>query len=290
MKVRYGFATSQDGTRIRYQVMGEGRPILCCNGLGVPIYFWRHLCADFADRFQIVCWDYRGHGQSTLPRKPYQLRYDDLVEDGLAVLRHLKLRECIGIGHSAGFQVLLGLYDKAPERFAALASFLGTYGRALSFFYDSPMSRALFDLFYVVSICYPTAVGAIMQGLGRTPLAYYAGAMLGILNSAEAQRDDLQVYFDHVCAMDPRFFATLTQGAEAHDAKPILARVTIPSLLIASEHDTFVPLHIAEEMQRLMPCAELVVIPDGSHAALMECPHFFNQRLAHFLQQHRMMP
>lgn len=286
MRVEQGFVSARDGTKIRFQTMGAGQPILCCNGLGVPIYFWRHLCADFADRYQIVCWDYRGHGKSALPPHPYHLRYEDFIDDGLAVVRHLGLRHIIGIGHSAGFQVLLGLYEAEPLLFSALSSFLGTYGKALSFFFDSPVSRAVFDLFYVLAVFYPGSVGAIMQLLGKSSLAFYLGGLLGILNLDEARRQDLQVYFDHVCAMDPRFFATLTQGAEAHNVRDVLPRVTVPSLLIASEHDKFVPLRVAHEMQELMPHAELVVIPDGSHAALMECPHYFNHRLAQFLRTH----
>lgn len=286
MRAHRGMATSFDGTKIRYQVLGEGRPIFCCNGLGVPIYFWHALSAHFAGRYQIICWDYRGHGKSAPPPNPHELRYDDLIGDGLAVLDHLNVRDAIGIGHSSGFQVVLGLYEHAPERFAALSSFLGTAGRALSALFDSPISRVLFDTYYLLTVFYPREVKVALDLFMRTPLPFYLGGLMGILNLHQAQRKEIGVYLNNVNSFDPRFFATLMQGAEAHDAFAILPRVDIPTLLIAAERDQFVPLRISRDMFAKLPSAELFVIPGGSHAGLMEAPEIFNERLERFLTLH----
>lgn len=288
MRAQRGFATSRDGTRIRYQVIGQGRPLFCCNGLGVPIYFWRSLTAHFADRYQIICWDYRGHGKSGPPPDPHIFCYDDFIADGLAVLEHLDVRHAIAIGHSSGFQVALALYERAPERFAGLASFLGTYGRTLSFFFDSPLSRLWFDLYYILTVFYPDEIRLFLDLFVRTPVPFYVAGMLGILNLHQASQKEMAVYMANVTAFDPHFFAALMQGAEAHSALDILPTVRVPTLLIAAERDRFVPLRITRQMHQLMRDAELYIIPGGSHAGLMENPEIFNERLDRFLTLHEL--
>lgn len=285
MRVDRGHARSEDGTRIAFQVIGTGRPLLCCNGLGVSGYFWRHLVAAFADRYRIVTWEYRGHGRSDPPPSPYQIAYEDFIADGAAVVRHLDLREVVGIGHSAGFQVLLGCYEREPQRFAALASFLGTAGNTLRWFFDSPSSRVLFDLLYVVAIFYPRKLHLLIDLLVRSPIPYHLAGALQILTPGLADKRDIQHYLDYVRDMDPRFFAALTQGAEAHSAQHVLDTIRVPTLLIAGERDRFVPLHVTRRMHAAIRHAELYVITRGTHAALMEMPDLFNLRLAMFLER-----
>ncbi|MBI2345610.1 MAG: alpha/beta hydrolase [Deltaproteobacteria bacterium] len=295
MRLRQGYVRSQDGTRIAYQAIGKGRPIFCCNGLGVPSYFWRHLAGYFANRYQVVTWSYRGHGRSDTPLELFQVRYEDFVADSCAVIEALDLRRIIGVGHSAGFQVLLGCYDKHPKRFAGLSSFLGTAGNALRFFFDWPFSRALFDLHYLLAVFFPRQVRLMTELLVRSPIPYYVGGWLNILTTGLAHKADIQKYLDHIAAMDPRFFATMTQGAEAHSAYRILGKVRVPTLCIASEHDRFVPLRIARAMHRALSKrsgskgrAELFVITRGTHAALMEMPDVLNLRLEQFLTRHKL--
>lgn len=283
MRVKRGTVRSADGTRIAYQVIGSGPPLFCCNGLGVSPYFWRHLAIHFANRYQVVTWEYRGHGRSDLPPVPTQLRYEDFIADGCAVLEHLDLRKTIGIGHSAGFQTLLGLYATAPKRFAALASFLGTAGHALRFFFDSPMSRVFFDLYYILTIFYPRQLRCIIALLTRTPIPYHLSGALGILTPGFADKNDLRNYLAYIQKMDTQFFSTLMQGAESHTAHHVLARVRIPTLFIAAEHDRFVPLRLARAMHYATRGSELFVISRGTHFGLMEMPDVFNLRLEQFL-------
>lgn len=286
MRVKTGTVRSADGTSIAYRAMGSGRPILCCNGLGVSPYFWRHLAAYFGNRYQIITWEYRGHGKSGTPPHPTRLRYEELIADGTAVIAALDLRGIIGIGHSAGFQVVLGLYAKHPKRFAGLSSFLGTAGNALRFFFDSPKSRIFFDLYYLLTVFYPTQLQLVLHLITNSPIPYHLAGALRILTPGFADKGDLQQYLRYVQSMDPLFFATLTQGAEAHSAHGILPRVRVPTLYIAGANDRFVPLRISQAMHRATPKSELYVITRGTHFGLMEMPDVFNLRLEQFLARH----
>ncbi|MBI4237470.1 MAG: alpha/beta hydrolase [Deltaproteobacteria bacterium] len=283
MRARQGWLRSQDGTKLWYRSIGAGPPILCCNGLGVPSYFWRHLAAHFADSHQVICWDYRGHGRSDQPPHLARLRFDDLAADGIQLVRHLELSNVVGIGHSAGFQVLLGMYAAAPAAFAQLISVQGTAGRTLSDFGDSPYGRLSFDLFYLLSVFYPNAVQLALEALLRTPLPYYIGGLLGWLDTQKLRRREMQHYFDHIRRLTPLGFATLAQAAEAYNMEHVLQTIRIPTLLIATEHDDFVPTRVVHTMQRRIPDSTIAIVHGATHAALMECPDQVNALVEQFL-------
>lgn len=290
MRAQNGHTRSADGTRIHFQTLGEGPTIFCVNGLAVPLHYWQSLCAHFADRYHVVCWEYRGHGDSDRPHDPRQFAYEDIIDDGLAVLEHLDIERAIGIGHSSGFQVLLDLYASAPQRFSALSSFVGTYGNTLSHFFGSSLSRLVFDMLYCLTVFYPKQVGLFSQLFNRSPLPHRLGDLLGIINAKHISKAQLQPYLNSVMSLDPHFFATVAQAAENHTAESVLETIKIPTLLIAAQNDKFVPLPIATHMHESIPESELHVIPDATHGALFETPELFNQRLAQFLWQHRLAP
>ncbi|MBI2342873.1 MAG: alpha/beta hydrolase [Deltaproteobacteria bacterium] len=286
MRTRHGSVRSRDGTRIAFHTIGNGSPIFCCNGLGVSTYFWQSLAAAFSARHRVVCWDYRGHGRSAAPPRPTTATLHHLVEDGLAVIEHLDLREVTGVGHSIGFQILLHLYGTAPARFSHLVSFLGVAAHPLTTFYDSAWSRAGFDLLYLVATYYPRAVAYGFSLLHNSAFFYALAGQLGIIDPTKACKREIARYLSHVADRDPQLFVALLQGAEAAPADHVCAEVAVPTLLIAAEADRFIPLHVIEAMHRQIGTSRLVVIPQGSHAALMETPAFFNDRLAAFLRDH----
>lgn len=288
MRVYEGYATSNDGSKIFYQVIGDGPTIFCCNGLGVPRYFWRHLVSEFANDYRIISWDYRGHGKSPLPKEFRNLRYSHLIDDARAVIDELDIQNAIGVGHSSGFQILLGLYAEEPERFSALTSVLGTYGKSLSGLFDNPASKIIPDLLYVASVFWPKIVQLGLRFTAMSQIAYIVGGISGVLNLKETDPNELQIYLDHISKLDPLFFATLLQAAEAHSAVDILPTIQVPTLLIAAESDQFVPRRITDAMNKKIKNSELHILPGGSHAALFERPHQINQRLGQFFWRHRL--
>ncbi|MFE1443023.1 alpha/beta fold hydrolase [Streptomyces sp. NPDC058739] len=81
-------------------------------------------------------------------------------------------------------------------------------------------------------------------------------------------------------ATDPRGAAAALRGrAERSDYRPLLARTTVPSLVVVGADDTYTPLPDAPTL----PNATLQVIPDAAHLPTLECPAAFNRALAALL-------
>src|SRR5690606_4562592 len=101
---------SFDGTNLAYHNVGQGRPILLCNGLGGSFMAWAHQIAHFRDHYRFISWDYRGLYQSGPPKGHDALRVEDHARDGLAVLEAEGVTKTAIVGWSMGVQVALEIF------------------------------------------------------------------------------------------------------------------------------------------------------------------------------------
>ena len=77
------------GVVIRFETAGAGEPVTLLHGVGSNLESWDGIVPALAERFRVLRYDLRGHGQSGTPPGPYAL--DDFVED---------LRRCSTTGAS----------------------------------------------------------------------------------------------------------------------------------------------------------------------------------------------
>jgi pimeloyl-ACP methyl ester carboxylesterase len=57
----------------------------------------------------------------------------------------------------------------------------------------------------------------------------------------------------------------------------------MPVLVIAAENDKFTPMWCSRKIVAAIPEAELLILADASHAALVEQPETINHRVARYL-------
>jgi pimeloyl-ACP methyl ester carboxylesterase len=88
------------GTRIAYEVAGEGPPVLFIQGVGVPGAGWRPQIDGLVGRFRCAWFDHRGIGASGPVAG--RLSIATLVDDTLAVLDALGWEDAHLVGHSMG--------------------------------------------------------------------------------------------------------------------------------------------------------------------------------------------
>jgi 3-oxoadipate enol-lactonase len=68
------------------------------------------------------------------------------------------------------------------------------------------------------------------------------------------------------------------------DARPGLAQVTCPTLIVVGEEDAITPPALADAMKAIIPHATLVRIPNAGHLANWERPAEFNSAVRAFLK------
>ncbi len=287
--LRAGFALAEDGQPLYWRSAGEGESALvCCNGAGVSTFFFKYLVQHFRTRLQVVAWDYRGHGRSPPPPEPIEeadLGVERAARDLAFVLRDAGVgSRMVLVGHSMGVQVVLESLLRQGGRADGVVSLFGTCGRPVDTFLDQPFSRPIVDALIRAAQRGGRAWMRLVLPIYGSPLAFRFAAAVGLLDPRHAHRQDIARYLEHLQAMDPRVFLRMVSQMADHDLDAFLPELAVPALVIAAEHDRFTPLHRSVRMAERIPGAELTVIPDGTHAAIVEHPDLINARIAAFLR------
>lgn len=109
-----------NGCTLHYEVHGKGMPIILLHGLTVSFAGnyapWGWIEKLNAIGFQVIGFDFKGHGKSGKPTDPNAYGTKTLAEDVLALLDHLKINKASFIGFSLGSIVTLHLLHAFPAR------------------------------------------------------------------------------------------------------------------------------------------------------------------------------
>lgn len=282
----FGSVLSYDGTRIRFLTEGKGLPLVLCNGVLCSIGYWVYLRAFFRERARLILWDYRGHGMSSPPRHPWNVTVGAHARDLLSVMDALEIETAVLAGHSMGVQVILEFYRRHPERVAGLILICGTYGYPLRTFYGTPWSARVLKPLLKRAEGLSGALEPMVKRLFLSPLAVPAARLSRAIHWYLCPGEAMQVYFQHLATLDVAVALRLVQAMVDHSAEDVLESVAVPTLIAAGEQDLFTPAWVAEKMADAIPGSELLVIPRGTHTALVEQPLLLNLRIELFLREH----
>ncbi|MEO1334452.1 MAG: alpha/beta hydrolase, partial [Myxococcota bacterium] len=263
----------------------DGPALICCNGVGVSTFFWDYVAEYFTKSYQVLVWDYRNHGASGHSPQLHALGLSDMADDLARVMDAAGVPRGVILGHSMGCQVIFEFYRLFPQRAAALVPMLGAFGRPVDTFLDPRIGPTIFRTAYAIGTRVPKLVGMAMRAGLRAPLTWQMTRRSGLVHPDLARKTDVDPYIDHMARLDPEVFLEFVRAAQAHDAGPMLRRIRVPTLVVAGERDLFTPRHLSVEMAGRIPDAELLEIPRGSHAALIEQPELINLRLEKFLRE-----
>lgn len=281
-----GHTRSFDGTEIFYHSIGKGNPpIVCCNGLGVGTFFWVYLERAFRAKHQVVTWDYRGHGKSDLKNNPENFNLEALIKDCKAVLDKLQTKKAVLVGHSLGVQVILEVYRRWPEKISGLICCFGTYEHPMDYFYNTRLSRPLFEFCHLVGTMFPKQGNMISRLLLKNPLSFWMGGLFKIMNTGMIKKEDCDRYIDHILNVDPLYFTMLLKSAQDHSAEDMLHTIKVPTLIVTGDNDQFTPTWISKKMHRLIPHSELFNMHNSTHAGLVEMPDLINLRIEKFIAE-----
>lgn len=277
------FIRSSDGTEIFVEVSGAGAvPLVLCDGLGCDGFVWRYFAPYFEPRYRLVHWHYRGHGLSKPPADPASLEVAAVGRDLEAVLDALDIEQAVLVGHSMGCQLVLQFALDHPARTLGVVPMCGSYGRPLDTFHDSPLLSLSFPLVRAAVQHWPRLARGVWQRAVASELAYQVARRFEV-NGRLLRREDLNGYFRHLASMDPGVFVSLAESANHHTVEDRLVDVRVPVLVVAGDRDTFTPIWLSRRMQALIPEAELLIVPGGTHVAPLEIPELVHLRVERFL-------
>jgi pimeloyl-ACP methyl ester carboxylesterase len=242
-------------------------PLVCINGglLYDHSLLWPAL-SPLAAKRQLIFYDQRGRGKTSVPPGPRGARIEHDVGDVPA------LREALGISR----------WDLLGHSWGGAIAMLGAER-------DQAGTRA------IVLVCPVGATSAWMPAVDKAALERLTPAERAILERHPASSlgdDDPGVHSSHSRALYPAWFAdrslaelftppratSITGSAvaarlrrEGYDWTLLLSALRRPTLVIQTERD-LLPPQVGRELAEVLPQARLVALPDSGHMPFWEAP------------------
>ncbi|HYX33237.1 MAG TPA: alpha/beta hydrolase, partial [Oligoflexus sp.] len=231
-----GFFETSDATEIWYQSVGQGpMTMVLCDGVACTGYIWKYFIPYFSQHFRIIHSQYRGHGDSAIPRNLATMTVERFAQDINELLGHLKLEgPVLLVGHSMGVQVALECYRQKRDNVAGLILINGPYGEALRHVHGNPMFAKALPWLRMAFEKWDKHIQKVWQPLLDSEVAYLY-AVLFEVNPWLTRRHDFRVYFEDVGAMKPLVYIAALQGATRHTAEDLLPHIKVPTLVVAGD-------------------------------------------------------
>lgn len=112
------------GIDVYFSDQGKGSAVVLLHGFLEASWMWEALLPELAHSHRVICIDLLGHGQTDC--LGYVHSMDEMAEAVEAVLKHLKLRKVILVGHSMGGYVALALAEVNPDIVKSLVLYQST--------------------------------------------------------------------------------------------------------------------------------------------------------------------
>jgi 3-oxoadipate enol-lactonase len=254
-----------NGIDTYYEIHGkEGSPwLVFSHSLACSVRMWDGEVAKHKDRYRVLAYDTRGHGQSAAPKGPYSL--EGLADDLFALLKELKISKPHFCGLSMGGMIGQTFALKYPGvlQTLTLADTTSRYpaeaapmweeririaeSKGMASLVQPTLERWFTEPFRK---SHPEKVKPVASLIEKTPVAGYAGC----------------------CAAIPKINVTSR-----------LKEIKIPTLVICGKEDPATPPAMAREIQENIPGAKLSLIAQAAHLANIEQPDAFNHALEGFL-------
>jgi 3-oxoadipate enol-lactonase len=236
---------------ISYTVDGaaDAPVVVLSNSLGATRAMWDPQVPALAERFRVVTYDTRGHGESPTPAGPYRL--DDLVDDLGALLDEVGAERAHVVGLSLGGMTALRLAAREPDRVHRLAVMCTS---------AKPDPTPFLD-----------RAAAVRSG-GTAPLA---PAVVGrwLTPAFAADHPDLVARLEAMIATaDDEGYAACCEVVASVDLRADLGRITAATLVISGWEDQALPPAHQQAIVDGIPDAELVTVSPGAHLANLEQP------------------
>lgn len=256
-----------NGSQVNYEIHGDSGPwVVLSHSLACNLRMWDGQVAVLKERYRVLAYDTRGHGESDA--SPGGYTFDHLVEDLRSLLDAAGVRDPHFVGLSMGGMIGMSFALKYPGRFRSLVlcdtssrippeagaiweqRIRAAAERGMEPLVEPTIGRWFTEPFLQKE---PATISRIADMIRSTPTAGYIGC----------------------CHAIPKINVT-----DRLDA------IKCPVQIIVGEQDVGTPVAMSEAIQKAIPGSELVVIPNASHLSNVEQPEKFNQALSRFLSTH----
>ncbi|WP_137289695.1 alpha/beta fold hydrolase [Natronorubrum halophilum] len=262
-----------DGT-LWYETRGDGQPLVCIHGGWMNGQAWTPQVERFADEYQVITLDVRGHGR-TAATEPNRYSIELFTDDLEALFSELDLEEPILCGLSLGSMVVQEFLDRHPDR--AAGAILGGAVRSMPpMDLPSGMKPFLSPLPALTTSLSMTGTKATFRSMLSSIRATTGEQWLSVnpdvrTTAMEAvgdiSRDEFRKVFGALYRYEPSS----------------LSHVETPTLVIHGEQEAPLVKRQGRDLVSEVTGGEHVELADSGHLVNQDRPNAFNSATAAFL-------
>lgn len=258
---QHGNFATVNGIEMYYEDHGEGNPLLMLHGgTGTASSNWEAYFPAFSKEFRVIAPDFRGHGSTNNPLGEWS--YGVMADDIVALITDLELQKPHICGWSDGGQVALELAMRYPGLASAYI-----VGAAVKDFSDV----------YLQALTQWGFVGPGEVDFSRiqkaTPEYVELVRSLHFPQGAEYWKELLT-------GLSKMWFTPLNYNNDD------FLKISEPLLILIGDRDDLIPVEDSAAMYRLIPNAELAVVPNADHALPRANVNMFSDTVLEFLKRH----
>lgn len=253
---------TDDGCNIAfdYRPVADRPTILLSPSLGTNMALFDGQCAAWGERYGLLRYDPRGHGQSDVPGESYSM--DRLGRDAVALLDHLNVARAHVLGVSLGGMLGQWMGYRTPERCASLIL-------ANTSAYMGPPENWTARIDTVNANGMEAIADAVIE---RWFTAQYL--MRGVV--------EIDVTRAALLATNPAGYAGCCAAIRDMDMRATAGLINVSTLVISGKYDPATPAAHARYLTSAISDARLVEL-DAAHLSNLEQPVAFNGAVTQFL-------
>ena len=253
-----------NGVEVGYDDVGTGLPVLFAHAFPLNRTMWAPQLSALVERCRCVAADFRGFGETTAQGPHTMAQYAD---DLAGLLDQLRIDQVVLVGCSMGGYAAFAFWSRHPKRVRALV--LADTRPGADTDEGRARRRKLID---------------VARAEGATAVANLQIAGLVGHTTRDKQPDT----YDAVHRLIAQAKADAIVGAleammSRPDSTPLLATITVPTLIVVGEEDALTPVAESRAMHAHIPGSRLEIIAHAGHLANLERPAAFNHLLTEFL-------
>ena len=258
-----------NGVELNYELSGNpDKPWLTfSNSLATNLHMWDEQAAALSEKFHILRYDKRGHGESEPVSGAYS--FNDLIADVVGLWDHLGIQKTHFVGLSIGGMTVQGIMLKHAERLSSVV-IANSMGKVAPEFVSAWQDRI--DLSHEKG----------MEPLIQPTMERWFTEDFRKQGTAGAQK-----IADMIASTSVNGYAGCAAAIQNLDYLDSLGQITgVPVLFIAGAQDAGTPPAGMEAMHANMPGSEYVLLDPAAHISNVERSEDFTKTLSNFLARH----
>ena len=272
------YATTRDGTKLRYKTLGEGRPVVLIHGWPLSGDSWDPIMIRLADAgYKAIAYDRRGFGGSD--HAPTGYDYDTFADDLADVMAEAGATDNVALaGFSMGGGEIARYLSRHQGKGLSQVALIASVVPYMLKTDDNPdgVPQSTFD--------------EMTAGMKKDIRHFFTGFFKdfygdGVLTDKVSQEEKDWAW---MTAMKASQYATL-KSAEAFattDFRPDLASFTVPTLVIHGTKDQTVPIDATgRAVAEKVPSAKLIEYDGEPHAVFATQTERLGDDLLAFLKE-----